>query len=35
VQQGYDQLELIDRGRKISAAFKVFLPNDFKQAVAI
>lgn len=34
-QQGYDQLELMDRGRKIAAALKVFLPNDFKQAVMI
>jgi len=35
VQRGYDQLELMDRGRKIAAALKVFLPDDFKQAVAI
>jgi 3-methyladenine DNA glycosylase AlkC len=35
VQQGYDQLELMARGRKIAAALKVFLPNDFEKAVAI
>jgi 3-methyladenine DNA glycosylase AlkC len=35
VQQGYDQLELMDRGRKIAAALKVFLPDDFEKAVAI
>jgi 3-methyladenine DNA glycosylase AlkC len=35
VQQGYERLELMDRGRKIAAALKVFLPEDFKQAVAI
>jgi len=35
VQQGYDQLELMARGRKIAAALKVFLPDDFKPAVAI
>jgi 3-methyladenine DNA glycosylase AlkC len=35
VEQGYDQLELMDRARKIATALKVFLPNDFKQAVAI
>jgi 3-methyladenine DNA glycosylase AlkC len=35
VQQGYDTLELMARGRKIAAALKQFLPDDFKQAVAI
>ena len=35
VYQGYEQLELMERGRKIAAALKLFLPNDFKQAVAI
>ena len=35
VQQGYEQLELMDRGRKIATALKVFLPNDFEQAVFI
>lgn len=35
VQQGYEPLELMDRGRKIAAALKVFLPDDFKQAVDI
>jgi 3-methyladenine DNA glycosylase AlkC len=35
VYQGYDQLELMARGRKIALALKVFLPADFKQAVAI
>jgi len=35
VDNGYEQLELMDRGRKIAAALKVFLPDDFKQAVAI
>jgi 3-methyladenine DNA glycosylase AlkC len=35
VQQGYGQLGLMDRGRKIAAALKVFLPDDFKKAVVI
>lgn len=35
VQLGYDQLELMARGRKIAAALKVFLPKDFEQAVGI
>ena len=35
VAKGYEQLELMDRGRKISAALKVFLPDNFKQAVTI
>lgn len=35
VQQGYDQLELMERGRKIAAALKVYLPDDFEKAVAI
>jgi 3-methyladenine DNA glycosylase AlkC len=35
VYQGYNQLELMERGRKIAAALKVFLPDDFKQGVAI
>jgi 3-methyladenine DNA glycosylase AlkC len=35
VQRGYEQLELMDRARKIAVALKVFLPDDFKQAVAI
>ncbi len=35
VQRGYEQLELMDRGRKIAASLKVFLADDFKQAVAI
>tara|TARA_R110000751_G_scaffold15290_7_gene49689 strand:+ start:89117 stop:90238 length:1122 start_codon:yes stop_codon:yes gene_type:complete len=35
VQLGYDQLELMDRGRKIAAALKVFLPDNFEQAVGI
>jgi 3-methyladenine DNA glycosylase AlkC len=35
VQQGYDNLELMDRARKIAAALKIFLPSDFKQAVTI
>lgn len=35
VQQGYDSLELMERGRKIAAALKIFLPDDFNQAVAI
>ena len=35
VEQGYEHLELMDRGRKIAAALKVFLPDNFKQAVAI
>ena len=35
VQQGYEQLELMGRGRKIAASLRVFLPDDFKQAVAI
>jgi hypothetical protein len=30
VYQGYDQLELMARGRKIALAFKVFLSDDFK-----
>lgn len=34
-EQGYEQLELMDRGRKIAAALKVFLPDNFKQAVTI
>jgi len=35
VQQNYEQLELMERGRKIAAALKVFLPDDFEKAVAI
>jgi 3-methyladenine DNA glycosylase AlkC len=35
VQQGYDSLELMDRGRKIATALKVYLPEDFKSAVGI
>ena len=35
VQLGYDNIELMDRGRKMAAALKRFLPGDFKQAVAI
>tara|TARA_R110002153_G_scaffold250008_1_gene406606 strand:+ start:20950 stop:22062 length:1113 start_codon:yes stop_codon:yes gene_type:complete len=35
VRQGYEQLELMDRGRKIAAALKVFLPDDFEKAVVI
>lgn len=35
VQQGYEMLELMARGRKIATALKQFLPDDFKQAVTI
>lgn len=35
VQQGYEQLELMQRGRKIAAALKVYLPNEFEKAVNI
>ncbi|WP_293750427.1 DNA alkylation repair protein [uncultured Paraglaciecola sp.] len=35
VQQGYDSLELMERGRKIATALKVYLPDDFKSAVEI
>jgi 3-methyladenine DNA glycosylase AlkC len=35
VQQGYEQLELMDRGRKIAAALKIYLPNEFEKAVSI
>lgn len=34
-QQGYDSLELMERGRKIATALKVYLPDDFNKAVAI
>jgi 3-methyladenine DNA glycosylase AlkC len=35
VEQGYKVLELMARGRKISAGLKVFLPQNYQQAVAI
>jgi 3-methyladenine DNA glycosylase AlkC len=35
VQQGYEILELIARGRKIASGLKQFLSGDFKQAVSI
>lgn len=35
VRNGYDELELMDRGRKIASALAKFLPLDFKQAVSI
>jgi 3-methyladenine DNA glycosylase AlkC len=35
IKTDYDSLELMDRGRKISAALKVFLPGNFQQAIEI
>ena len=35
VQPGYDNLELMERGRKIATGLKVYLPDDFNKAVAI
>jgi 3-methyladenine DNA glycosylase AlkC len=35
VQQGYEQLELMARARHIAVALKVYLPDDYEQAVAI
>ncbi|MGJ8678935.1 DNA alkylation repair protein [Paraglaciecola sp.] len=35
ISTDYDSLELMDRGRKISAALKVFLPDNYQQAVKI
>ena len=35
VEQGYDQLELMERSRKIAIALKVYLPNEFEKAVTI
>ncbi|MCF2946633.1 DNA alkylation repair protein [Paraglaciecola aquimarina] len=35
IKTDYESLELMERGRKISAALKQFLPNDYLQALKI
>ena len=34
-QSGYEALELMERGRKISKGLKAFLPDDYQQAVTV
>jgi 3-methyladenine DNA glycosylase AlkC len=35
VLDGYDALELMPRGKKIAQALRIYLPDDYEQAVAI